>query len=85
MWHAIHDILWNEWDPIGVNQYSVASDEYDNYIPQLIQLLESAADQYKLTQYLAMIESKAMGLDERPERNHKIAARLVEEYHRQLD
>jgi hypothetical protein len=30
---AIHDVLLNEWDPIGVNDAPEARDEYDNYIP----------------------------------------------------
>ena len=33
----IHDVLWNEWDPIGVND-AAPKDEYDSYISGVYRL-----------------------------------------------
>ena len=33
LYAPIHDVLFNEWDPIGVGAAEQTQDEYDPYIP----------------------------------------------------
>ncbi len=37
----IRTILLNDWDPLGVGENSNLSDEYDNYIPGILLLLDA--------------------------------------------
>ena len=76
----IHDLLINEWDPIGVGDEPEAQDEYDCYIPGIIKKLQSSADSFKLTEYLQNIETVNMGLAPTPKRNKSVALLLVEIY-----
>ncbi|GAG09005.1 unnamed protein product, partial [marine sediment metagenome] len=39
----IRQLLWKEWDPIGVNQFPEASDEYDAYVPEVVELVRNNA------------------------------------------
>jgi hypothetical protein len=50
----------NRWDPIGVAD--AVDDEYDSYIPQLLALLRSGADEAMLEKSLLEIERDRMGL-----------------------
>lgn len=59
---AVRKVLWVTWDPIGVNQFDEANDEYDAYAPGLAALLTSGCDRYKLRQRLAHHETVDMGL-----------------------
>jgi len=51
-----------DWDPIGVNEYPGAQDEYDSYVDGVCNLLISGADAHKLKQHLSHIETVGMGL-----------------------
>ncbi len=71
-------ILFEEWDPIGINHILEASDEYSGYAPKLLGIAirgnaESVADQ------LHLISSEYMCLKGVPRQYHlKIAQQLVE-------
>ena len=41
LWKAIDEVLFYNWDPIGVNNCPPARDEYHSYIPQIFKLLKS--------------------------------------------
>jgi hypothetical protein len=65
-------ILWETWDPIGVNDSPEAQSEYDSYAPQVLGLLQQYSkkrdDQEgvyllnRLREYLLELETKSMGL-----------------------
>ncbi|MFH1022922.1 MAG: hypothetical protein V1809_05995 [Planctomycetota bacterium] len=57
----IHDILWNDWDPIGVKGLG-PEDEYDSYIGGVYRLLASKAPKETLSAHLQKIETDSMGL-----------------------
>ena len=57
----IHDILWNDWDPIGVCGAG-PEDEYDGYIAEVMRLLQSGAPRQAMVDHLADCESDSMGL-----------------------
>ncbi len=62
LYKIIDELLWNEWDPIGVNEYKEARDEYYNYIPQVFKLKIDNADNEIIAQYLFKVETDRMGL-----------------------
>ena len=56
----IHDVLWNDWDPIGVND-AAPEDEYDSYICGVYRLLASGCRD-ELVNHLLKLELDTMGL-----------------------
>ncbi len=77
---GIHNILINEWDPIGVRDQPLAQDEYDSYIPGIIRLLERGAPESRLAEHLDQLETIEMGLPANHERNQRVATRLFNTY-----
>jgi len=59
----INNILWNIWDPIGVNHEPGAFGEYDSYgIDILIMLFEKDISMKQLDEYLTWASHTNMGL-----------------------
>jgi len=58
----IDRILWEVWDPIGVNKISPARDEYSGYVNGVFQLLTSGASDEEIAQHLLMIVHDRMEL-----------------------
>ncbi len=76
---VVSDILFREWDPIGVNDNDLCRDEYDGYVPGLVHFLLSGADEYKLASWLSRVQRDSMGMsviDE--ERHRRVARRLLD-------
>lgn len=61
MYYEIDKILWNDWDPLGVNDIA-PGDEYKSYTPVLCSLKINEADKETITLKLFDIETKIMGL-----------------------
>ena len=75
--HAlVREILWKEWDPIGVNEFEQAADEYDAYVPRICEILRLGNAEAELRRYFAAVED-AMGLDPNPQLTDQIAKRLA--------
>jgi hypothetical protein len=75
---SVEEVLFREWDPIGVNGNQQCRDEYDSYAPTICRLLQDGVDEYKLAAHLNELERVSMGLtviDE--ELNRKVANRLL--------
>lgn len=51
----------NVWDPIGVSSIPEAHDEYDNYVPRVLDLLYRG-DKEQLFHYLWQVETQHIGL-----------------------
>ena len=58
----ISRILWEVWDPIGVNKIPGARDEYDSYVNEVFILLDSGASDEQIGKHLLHIASETMGL-----------------------
>lgn len=58
----VRESLWRDWDPIGVNEYPDARDEYDAYVGGVCSLLRSGADAHQIREHLKQIEIVTMGL-----------------------
>ena len=73
-------LLWEEWDPIGVNDAPEGRDEYDRYALALNERITDGASEDEVTDYLTWVETEYMGLDSLPEspaRNRSIAVKAI--------
>lgn len=61
-WEAIDRVLWEVWDPIGVNAQPEVRDEYQGYINAVYGLLIGAASGAEIDTLLRRIETEQMGL-----------------------
>ena len=57
----IRGVLFDEWDPIGVNDYA-PRDEYDAYIGGIYRLLGDGTDAEALVRHLRSLEIEQMGI-----------------------
>lgn len=61
LYDAVDKILWEKWDPLGVNDIEDARDEYYSYIPKITELLIKGRDSFKITQHLYDLTTISMG------------------------
>jgi len=72
----VNEILWEVWDPIGINSAGGPEDEYRSYVPHLVKLLEQGADPVKIAQHLHQLATVSMGLSSDLEDHKAVAQRL---------
>lgn len=72
----IRAVLLRDWEPIICNEL-LPDDEYDDYIPQLMELLEAGASQERIANYLSRVESVTMGVPTIVERTSRVASNLI--------
>jgi hypothetical protein len=70
-------LLWEEWDPIGVNDWPYAIDEYDSYAFEIWKMLQRPTTVGKIEAYLKRIESRHMGLSVSRGRNRLVAEKAM--------
>ncbi len=58
----IERILWDVWDPIGVNQYPAARGEYSMYVNGVFELLVTGATDNAIAEHLYRITTDRMAL-----------------------
>jgi hypothetical protein len=61
LYKKIDDILWFDWDPIGINKVA-PRDEYQGYIPEILNLKKSGADRVEIAKRLLKLETEIMGI-----------------------
>ncbi|GLX76691.1 hypothetical protein tinsulaeT_00310 [Thalassotalea insulae] len=72
-------ILWEEWDPIGVNDGDNEwNDEYDSYVPHTFKLAIDNADASKIAKHLSTSIIQNIGMTSNPNHDLKIARLIVE-------
>mgnify|MGYP000482277283 CR=1 FL=1 len=76
LYETIDYILWNEWNPIGINDIA-PRDEYKSYTPAIFNLKNNGADKELITKTLFKIETETMGLLGNLEHCEKIADRII--------
>ena len=57
----IDDILWNDWDPIGINDVA-PRDEYTGYVTSIFNLKKEGADRIKIGKRLLELETNSIGM-----------------------
>ncbi len=73
----IRRVLWEQWDPIGVNDNPRAFGEYDGYSNSLYNLLMGGASDDELAQRLQQHETVDMGLPRRTNEQRMTAVRAL--------
>ena len=58
---AIKRLLWQDWDPIGLNG-SGPDDEYDSYAFQILGMLNKSTEASEIAEYLRWAAIENMGL-----------------------
>lgn len=76
LYKIIDEILWFEWDPIGINDMA-PRDEYQSYTPIIFTLKISGADKETIAKVLYEIEIVKMGLDGNNKRCLEIAQKII--------
>lgn len=61
LFETIDFILWNEWDPIGINDIA-PRDEYQSYTPTIFELKNKGANKELIAKTLYKIETETMRL-----------------------
>jgi hypothetical protein len=78
LWQAVKEVLFREWDPIGINSNPACSDEYDSYVNTIVRFIQAEADEYKIAKHLRNLRRVSMGLSSADEeRDRQIARRLI--------
>lgn len=75
LWEQVNRILWEDWDPIGIND-SGPEDEYSGYVPSVIKLLNQDADEKKIAKLLLEHANINMGGSTKLEDHLKVAKKL---------
>ena len=75
---SVDEILWNEWDPIGVNDVA-PRDEYQSYVPEIFSLLIQNRTDKEIADRLYKIETETIGVIGSREHCLTIAKKLIEE------
>lgn len=78
IYKSVDEILWNEWDPIGVNDVA-PRDEYQSYVPEIFSLLIQNRTDKEIADRLYKIETETIGVLGSREHCLKIAKKLIEE------
>jgi len=63
LYKKIDEILWADWDPIGIKLLDGPRDEYQNYVPQIFSLKKNGADGVEIAGFLFKVEIEYMGLN----------------------
>lgn len=63
IYRRIDELLWSNWDPIGINDTPEARNEYQSYLPEIFALKINNAGRDKIANSLYKIETNNMGLD----------------------
>lgn len=78
LYKSIDEILWNDWDPIGVNDFGDnARDEYYKYLPEVYQLKINGATKIEIANYLDLVMTERMGMSTNMEHNLYTAEKIV--------
>ena len=78
IYKSVDEILWNEWDPIGVNDVA-PRDEYQSYVPEIFSMLIQNRTDKEIADRLYNIETETIGVLGSREHCLKIAKKLVVE------
>jgi hypothetical protein len=76
LYQAIDEILWTDWDPIGVNEIA-PRDEYQSYTPTILNLKIKEADMETIAKKLFEIETQTIGMLGDIERCRNVADKIV--------
>jgi hypothetical protein len=73
----VHEAMLSAWDPIGIQGFAEAHDEYDSYVPEICALLRRRATVDEVFAYLWRLETEHMGLRGDREKTEQFAAQIA--------
>lgn len=62
LYKRIDEILWFDWDPIGINAIDAARDEYYSYLFPLMNMVLDGTNREQVATYLYECETVNMGM-----------------------
>ena len=77
LYRGIDEILWNDWDPIGINLLPSSRDEYQNYIPVIFRMVMKSVSIQELEEYLDDVVRNRMGLRSIKKSNQPVAKKII--------
>ena len=77
LYDAIDLILWNDWDPIGINDIA-PRDEYKSYVPEIFGLVKAKAGRQEIAKRLFKLETDNMGMSGTFENCLRIADKILD-------
>lgn len=63
LYQGIDEILWLDWDPIGISGTPEARDEYYSYLPHVFKLAMEDSSPLKIAEYLDWVVRESMGMN----------------------
>ena len=76
---SIDKIVWEKWDPIGINNNLNIRNEYYGYIPIIFEKALNSNDEKELANVLFSIETDRIGLDGNYEKCLMISKEILKE------
>jgi hypothetical protein len=76
LYQKIDDILWFDWDPLGINVIA-PNDEYKSYVIDIFDLVNAKADRQTIAEHLFKIETINMAKGGSIEKCHTIAEKIL--------
>ncbi|MDH6308959.1 hypothetical protein M2451_001583 [Dysgonomonas sp. PFB1-18] len=76
IYDAIDEILWKDWDPIGINDNENIRDEYRSYTPYVFRLKMTGADAVKIAEHLHGLVLENMGMQSDLEHCKAVARKI---------
>ena len=76
LYKRIDDILWFDWDPIGVKDIA-PRDEYQSYVPEIFGLVKAKKDRQAIADRLLKLETENMGMGGTIENCLRIADKIL--------
>ncbi len=77
LYNRIDEIIWKDWDPIGINDKQQIRDEYYGYIPQIFNLKIQGADKNKIADCLYEMETINMGTNGNQQNCEFVAEKII--------
>jgi len=78
LYKEIQNILWETWDPIGVNDgENEWDDEYDSYVPHIFRLAIEGKDVIHIASSFSSSKEQNMGLSANKEHDLNVAEIII--------
>ena len=73
----IRGILLRVWDPLLIQEFPGASDQYDGYAREIYEMIEASASAAEIAHLLGRVQTATMGLFLTAEHNDRVAERII--------
>lgn len=77
IFRAIDNILWTDWDPIGLKDLPICRDEYRSYVPAIYRLKLAGSDEESIALNLFEISQNEMQITLTMEVCRRVAVKII--------